>query len=161
VALSFDHAGVDDLAELVALEAACFPASDRFAPRIWRHLLGRSAKRGTALTLLVRERGKVLGTIVGLYRRGSKVARIYSLAVSPKARGRGLGRRLIRALLERSPARCATVSLEVRRDNPARELYDRLGLRVVSVLPRYYADSAPGVRYRGARKAVLAACRGR
>lgn len=161
MALSVHTAGIGDLAELVAIEAACFPVADRFRPRIWRHLLGTSVRRGTALTLLMRERGVLYGAIVGLYRRGTRVVRIYSIAVAPRARGRGLGRRLIRALIERSPPRCTTISLEVRRDNPARALYDGLELRVVDVLPRYYADGSPGVRYRGARKEVLAACRGR
>lgn len=54
---------------------------------------------------------------------------VHDLAVVPDARGLGIGRRLLTAVIEAATeASCSAVSLEVRRDNaPARHLYTSLG----------------------------------
>jgi ribosomal protein S18 acetylase RimI-like enzyme len=54
---------------------------------------------------------------------------VHDLAVVSEARGLGLGRRLLQAVLDAAAAEgCSAVSLEVRRDNaPARGLYASLG----------------------------------
>jgi ribosomal protein S18 acetylase RimI-like enzyme len=54
-----------------------------------------------------------------------------SIAVRPGSRGRGLGERMLRDLLDAAADRFASVSLSVRVDNPARRLYERLGFRAV------------------------------
>ncbi len=99
----------------------------------------------------------MVGAINGLTRATSAVLRIYTIAVDPAVRGRGLGERLLRALAVAAPRRCATISLEVRADNPARGLYEKLGMRVASTLRGYYDDGADGVRYRAPRAALAAA----
>ncbi|MDP3209316.1 MAG: GNAT family N-acetyltransferase, partial [Rhodoglobus sp.] len=63
---------------------------------------------------------ELLGNLVLLLRAHSRTARIYSVVVSPQARGLGIGNRLVEAA-ERA-ARAAgreSVSLEVRGDNAA------------------------------------------
>lgn len=67
-------------------------------------------------------------------------ADIQTIAVAPDARGHGLGRALMVALLAEARARrAAEVFLEVRADNPnARALYDSLGFVQIAVRPRYY-----------------------
>jgi GNAT superfamily N-acetyltransferase len=48
-----------------------------------------------------------------------------------RLRGRGLGERMLRALLDAAADRFDAVSLSVRADNPALRLYERTGFRVV------------------------------
>jgi GNAT superfamily N-acetyltransferase len=54
-----------------------------------------------------------------------------AMAVAPEHLGRGFGTRLLSDLLERARGRFPGVSLSVRRDNPARHLYLRLGFEAV------------------------------
>jgi ribosomal protein S18 acetylase RimI-like enzyme len=144
-----------DLDAIVALEMRSFPPEDRFARSTWRHLLGPAARRRSSLTLVARQGGRVVGAVNGLLRAGSRILRIYSLAVDPSQRGRGLGGRLILALVAAAPRRCTTVSLEVRYDNSgARMLYERLGFAVHERLPAYYPDGGAGIRYRALRSAL-------
>jgi ribosomal-protein-alanine N-acetyltransferase len=67
-------------------------------------------------------------------------ADVQTLAVSPAARRRGLGRVLLDALIEQARARAATsLLLEVRADNePALGLYRRRGFEQIAVRRRYY-----------------------
>lgn len=146
-----------DLDAVLALESGCFSSSDCFTRATWRRLLGHCARRRTALTLVARLDGKLVGVVCGLLRRGSRVLRVYSLAVDPACRGQGLGGRLIRALVAAAPRRLTTVSLEVRTDNDgAITLYSRLGFLNAVVLPRYYPDGGDGLRLSAARATVSA-----
>jgi ribosomal protein S18 acetylase RimI-like enzyme len=54
-----------------------------------------------------------------------------AIAVLPGHRGRGLGERMLRDLLDAARPHFDAVSLSVRADNPARRLYERAGFRVV------------------------------
>ena len=54
-----------------------------------------------------------------------------AIAVLPGHRGRGLGERLLRELLDAARVDFGAVSLSVRADNPARRLYERTGFRPV------------------------------
>jgi ribosomal protein S18 acetylase RimI-like enzyme len=53
-----------------------------------------------------------------------------AIAVQPDHRGRGLGGRLLRELLDSADGRFGAVSLSVRAENPALRLYERTGFRV-------------------------------
>ncbi len=67
-------------------------------------------------------------------------ADVQTVAVSPTAQGRGVGRLLLDALLAEARRRRATaVLLEVRADNAAAQaLYDRAGFQRIGVRRRYY-----------------------
>lgn len=56
--------------------------------------------------------------------------RIVDIAVLPGWQGRGVGSRLIGALLEEGDASARQVSIHVEMYNPARRLYERLGFEV-------------------------------
>ena len=75
-----------DLDHLLDLEARCF-RGDRLSARQYRwHLAGERA------WLAVAERGGALvGSAMVLFRRDSRAARLYSIAVDPAARGGGIG----------------------------------------------------------------------
>jgi ribosomal-protein-alanine N-acetyltransferase len=68
---------------------------------------------------------------------------ITTFAVDPRWRRRGVGQRLLLALLELAGARRAReATLEVRLSNmPARRLYEKYGFRPVGIRPRYYSDN--------------------
>jgi [ribosomal protein S18]-alanine N-acetyltransferase len=70
-------------------------------------------------------------------------AHVTTFAVDPAWRRRGVGERLLLALLDISVARRAReATLEVRLSNvAARRLYEKYGFRPVGIRPRYYSDN--------------------
>jgi [ribosomal protein S18]-alanine N-acetyltransferase len=69
-------------------------------------------------------------------------AEVHTIGVDPAHQGKGIGRALLRALLEVADAAGATVFLEVRTDNaPAHALYASEGFAVVGLRRRYYQPS--------------------
>ena len=135
-------AGLGDLPALVALEEG-FPEEDRFDRRTWRRLLAGQS------TALVHESGGVIdASAVLLFRQGSAVARLYSIAVAPAARGQGLGARLLAACEEQAVFRGAErMRLEVRSTNSsAARLYGASGYRVIARLESYYPDGEAALR---------------
>ena len=148
-------AGPAHLQAIVDLEARSFTPTDRFARSTWRHLLGPARTHGSSLTLLAWLDGHIVGALNVLLRQGGVTGRLYSLAVDPRCRGRGIGAVLVRGVARRLPASITTLSLEVRHDNvAARGLYERLGFVLHESLPGYYPDGGDGVRLRAARVAV-------
>ncbi|MDP9142319.1 MAG: GNAT family N-acetyltransferase [Pseudomonadota bacterium] len=133
-----------DLDSILALEAGF--TSDRMSARSVRYFLTADSAR----VLVAEIRGLVAGVLILLLRRNSGWARIYSVAVDPRQRNLGLGRRLIEAA-EQQARRDGRrgMSLEVRIDNAgARALYARLGYQEHATLRAYYEDGASGVRLR-------------
>ena len=133
-----------DLAALVLLENASF-AGDRLSSRQWR----AHVDSDSALVLVALDAGDVVGAALVFLRRGSRVARLYSIAVADAARGRGVGKRLLRRAESTARERGArTMRLEVRAGNaPARTLYEAVGYRRIGTLPGYYEDGSDGWRY--------------
>jgi ribosomal-protein-alanine N-acetyltransferase len=132
-----------DLPALLALEAQ-FPG-DRLSPRQLRAHLHNPRAR---LRVLLDDR-TIAGYALVFLRRGSRIARLYSIAVDAAHRGRGHGRALLRdAETAARAAGAQELRLEVRVDNPAAiALYEARGYRRLAALPGYYADGAPGWRY--------------
>jgi ribosomal protein S18 acetylase RimI-like enzyme len=88
--------------------------------------------------------GPPIGYAALLTRRGATSARLYSIAVSREATGRGVGSLLLEAVEEEARRRgCHRVHLEVRADNPgAISFYERSGYRRIGHRPGYYQDGA-------------------
>jgi ribosomal protein S18 acetylase RimI-like enzyme len=115
------------------------------APRSIRRLIGRKSAR---LRVAV-GRGELRGYHLVLFRKGSSVARLYSIAVDGTHRGAGIGRRLL-ADAEGVAAgrRKRALRLEVREDNlSAIRLYQRRGYRLIGRYAGYYADKTDALRY--------------
>jgi ribosomal protein S18 acetylase RimI-like enzyme len=137
-------ARLQDLEALVAIENRSFDV-DRFSRRSFRYLLTKA----NAETLVYEEQGRVLAYIMLLFNTGTSLARLYSLAVDPLLRGKGVGSELI-AAAEASAVRhdCIYLRLEVRRNNTtAIRLYEKLGYKRIGLLPDYYEDHMEALRY--------------
>ena len=82
------------------------------------------------------------GVLFFILRRGGRTGRIYSLAVHPDARGRGIAAALIAAARSLARAeRLRALRLEVRESNlAARRLYEREGFCLRERRPAYYED---------------------
>jgi [ribosomal protein S18]-alanine N-acetyltransferase len=135
-------ARASDIDGILALETL-FP-SDRLS----RLALRRFMRSENAWLWVAVSQGCVVGDVILLLRRGSSAGRVYSVVVSPAARGQGLGHRLI-ALAERT-ARAqgrTRLRLEVRTHNrAARALYQSRGYQLLASLPGYYEDGSDGLR---------------
>ncbi|MDA1096815.1 MAG: GNAT family N-acetyltransferase/peptidase C39 family protein [Chloroflexi bacterium] len=131
-------ATVADVPALTALEELCFD-TDRMSARQFRYTLSR----GNAALLVDEARGNLLGYGLVLFRRNTSLARLYSLAVDPLHRTKGIGSALLRACEEVAVARDAIyMRLEVRKDNvAATSMYHALGYRDFAEFPKYYEDS--------------------
>ncbi|HPI47882.1 MAG TPA: GNAT family N-acetyltransferase [Hyphomonadaceae bacterium] len=133
-----------DAAALQAIETTSF-TQDRISPRAMGHHL----RSDTADVLLATLGAAPAGYALLLYRSTSTLARLYSIATLPVARGKGVGRRLMDAL-ERSAMKrgCDRLRLEVREKNrPAIALYESLGYRRIGRYENYYQDGAPALRF--------------
>jgi ribosomal protein S18 acetylase RimI-like enzyme len=56
---------------------------------------------------------------------------VLDIAILPEFRGKGAGGQVLRELIEQAQSTQRTFSIHVEKTNPARRLYERLGLRVV------------------------------
>lgn len=137
-------AGLPDLNALIDLEERCFEI-DRFNRRQFRYMMTRAQAR-----LLVDERRrKLVGYVLVLFRRGTSLARLYSIAVDPDARGKGVGRALLAAAEKAAvEAGFAYMRLEVRRDNAESiRLYGKAGYRKLGEVGDYYEDGMEALRF--------------
>jgi ribosomal protein S18 acetylase RimI-like enzyme len=139
------EACMEDLDALVRLEEDSF-ATDRLSRRSFRRFL-----QGGTDHLMVAECADtgLGGYILLLRRRGTRLARLYSICVDTALRGRGIAEQLILAGEEAvRAAGCAYVRLEVRRDNPgAIQLYRKLGYRLFDTIDDYYEDGEQALRF--------------
>lgn len=133
----------EDLEDLLALEAACF-ATDRLSRRSFRRWLRRTDR----VFLVARDAGELLGYVLVLLRRGTRLARLYSLAVSPRARGRGLAHELLsRAERETRDSGALYLRLEVASNNEAAiRLYRQMGYTQFGLYHDYYEDHSDALR---------------
>ncbi|HET8553674.1 MAG TPA: N-acetyltransferase [Rhodanobacteraceae bacterium] len=148
-----------DLDALVHLEQASFPG-DRLSRRQYRHHLGSASA-----CILVAECGTqdLAGALVLLFRRGTRVARVYSLATAAAMRGRGIASHLLTAA--ETVARehgCRAMRLEVRSDNAAAiALYRRAGYRPIGTRANYYEDGADAWRFEKSLQPAIARATGK
>ncbi|MCX9078212.1 MAG: ribosomal protein S18-alanine N-acetyltransferase, partial [Candidatus Methanoperedens sp.] len=128
---------------LFAIESSVF-TDDRYNLELFRHL----CEDNRDLLLVARLGNRTIGYVMGEpHPRGAEVI---SLAVSPRYRNRGVGRRLMRRLLIRMERTgIVRVFLMVREGNAAAiSLYRSLGFRRVRRVPEYYGDGEAAIRMR-------------
>jgi ribosomal-protein-alanine acetyltransferase len=137
-------AATADLDDLVALEELCFD-SDRLSRRSFRKLVAAP----TADCFVAIAGDRLVGYALVLLRRGTGLARLYSIAVTPDCRGSGIARSLIEhaetAAFDRDRV---LLRLEVRDDNHnAIRLYESLGYRRIGRYLSYYEDATDAIRF--------------
>lgn len=134
----------DDIDAIVALEQQCF-REDRISRRSFRRFLEMPRDR----LLLASDGDTLLGYCLVLMSAATRLARIYSIAVSPGARGKGIGQKLVNmAETEAADAGRIVMRLEVRENNGvAIALYKRLGYRQFGSYRDYYEDHGNALRF--------------
>jgi ribosomal protein S18 acetylase RimI-like enzyme/predicted double-glycine peptidase len=127
----------DDLDAVVDIEKRAFDHDI-----ISRRSLLRFFTASSAVSVVAEYRGAVAGYAVVLFRPHSAAARLYSIAVDPDVRGRGIGPALIAAAEEAALERdCVWVRLEVHENNAhAIARYRKAGFRQHGERLGYYQD---------------------
>lgn len=129
-------ASLDDIVALVELELS-FAEEDRFPAKTWLRLM-----QGHSCVHVAKKDSKLVGASVHLFRKGSDIARLYSISVSPDERGQGIAQLLMAHGEGVARAKeCARMRLEVRASNSAAiSLYKRAGYRVLAKIKGYYPN---------------------
>lgn len=129
-------AKLEDIPALLRLEQT-FPG-DRLQGWSFYYFLAKSK----ADVWVIEAGGLIQGDAVVTYRKNSKRARLYSIVISPDARGKGMGGILLAHLEENAKQRkYNTLSLEVREDNKgAIKFYKARGYEVIGQKENYYED---------------------
>ena len=136
-------ATLEDLDALQHLEATYF-GEDQFSRAQLRYLITKA----NASTHILLFNGSIAGSTTMVWRKGSRLARLYSIVIAKEAQGRGMGARLLRHCeIEAAERNCDRVGLEVRASNKAAiTLYVRHGYEIIGSLPGYYTDGSNGLK---------------
>ena len=131
------QAKVEDLDALLALEEACFE-TDRLSIRSFKHYL----KSTKSMMLVACNSTTLLGYGLVLMRKGTRLSRLYSIAVSQQTRGLGVGKLLLSHLEQAAmQADKLFMRLEVACNNHrAIRLYEEAGYRSFGLYENYYGD---------------------
>ncbi len=141
----FERAKANDLNELHRLEQQCFDA-EAFSRRQLRYLINRAKGE----FWISRENGQISSFLILLKKKNSRGMRLYSLAVSPTFRRRGLAEKaLAKAELSAQQSGLSYLYLEVSENNQAAiQLYLRFGFEVFGERRAYYADGSKALLMR-------------
>ncbi|WP_020174504.1 GNAT family N-acetyltransferase [Methyloferula stellata] len=133
------------LADVDALESLENKAFD--GDRLSRRSLRYYVRAETVVMRVMKEDGALAAYSLLAFRKGSKIARLYSIAVDPAFEGYGLGRALLKACeKDARAAHCTTLRLEVRIDNKrAIALYEKNGFERYDEIEDYYEDGATAI----------------
>jgi predicted kinase/ribosomal protein S18 acetylase RimI-like enzyme/predicted peroxiredoxin len=151
--INIRYAVRDDVDPLVALETVAFE-TDRLSRRSFRDFIDAPTARLRVATI----DGRLVGYALTTWRKGTGVARLYSIATDPAQRGTGVAARLLE---DAEDGACqnerAVMRLEVGTENaPALALYRRAGYHVVERLPGYYEDGTEALRLEKPLRGVAA-----
>ncbi|WP_290056711.1 ribosomal protein S18-alanine N-acetyltransferase [Amycolatopsis solani] len=131
-----------DIPRCVEIEQILFPGDDPWTSRAFHSELDAGH---FYLAARPDEGDELLGyaglAVVGR-RRGEYESTVHTIGVAPEYQGQGIGKTLLRALLERADEFEAPVFLEVRTDNTtALALYESHGFERLGIRKRYYQPS--------------------
>lgn len=132
-----------DLKALVALENTCF-SNDKLSARSLKRWLG--AKHG--ILLVAEQNAQLCGYGLVWCHKGTRLARLYSLAVLPTMQGKGIAKKLLNELEKATSERGRIyLRLEVAVNNDSGiGLYKSVGYRVFGQYSDYYDDHSDALR---------------
>ena len=141
-------ASAGDWLALLELEDAAF-SGDRISARSWRGFLASSTATVTAARATQDGTCRIVGAAVILQRVNTSVARLYSIAVSPQFRGRGVSKSLLDDAIRRMrDAGAAVLRLETRVDNlAAQALFIGSGFVERGRKSAYYEDGTEALLF--------------
>lgn len=135
-----------DLKALYEIEMECFPM-DAFP----RYQIMRFLEDPEFITLVSVLGDKVIGYVAAHIEdfEGGRVGHVYSIAVRPEYRRRGIGSKLLTALEEDLRRRKVKACyLEARKSNSAAiNLYLKHGYKIFETLRGYYIDGEDAIRF--------------
>ena len=126
-----------DLNDVMAIEMASFPSP--WSRKLFEEEIGRTFS--DAVVVVEEPGGEVVGYSI-CWTVGEE-SHLLNIAVRPDARGRGIGRALLKECLRRAArAGARRIFLEVRPSNQqAIRIYRREGFRFVGIREGYYTDT--------------------
>ncbi|RLF11348.1 MAG: ribosomal-protein-alanine N-acetyltransferase [Thermoprotei archaeon] len=137
----------EDLKHIYLIEERCFGKEAYPRPLLfWLYHLHRDE------FFVAEVKGKVVGYAVGAVMKGR--GHIISIAVDPEHQRKGIGTRLLTALMEQLEKRKVKgFRLEVKVDNEAaRRFYEKHGFKQVGFVEGYYRDGTGAVIYEKSSK---------
>jgi ribosomal protein S18 acetylase RimI-like enzyme len=138
------HASPNDIDRLVELEQQCFQTD-----RISRKSFARFLKKGHCSILVDCLADTIRGYVLVLYKRGTSLSRLYSIAVDYHFRKQGVAENLVAAAEHEAIAHdTISMRLEIRQDNIASiRLFEKLGYKAFGEFAEYYEDGMKALRY--------------
>ncbi len=138
------NATLADIPKLVQLENSSFDGEQLSADN-FKYAL----KKAHASLRVYEEKKEIAGYFLLFFHKGTSLARVYSVAVSPKYRGQGIGKKLLDDIDEVAIDRdCTYVRLEVKESNKgAIHLYEENGYRIFNHKMDYYEDHQNAICY--------------
>jgi ribosomal protein S18 acetylase RimI-like enzyme len=142
-------AQIEDVDALHALENVSFEF-DRLTKRRFKYWVGAD----NAVFLVAYEEEILMGYALVIMRKGSRSARLYSIATAIKARGQKLGQQLLLAAEAQAVEQGSLfMRLEVATDNAyAIHLYETLGYKQFGIYKAYYENNMDALRMQKAIK---------
>lgn len=138
-----EAAAIEDIPGLAKIENLCF-TTDKISNRQFRYLMhSPSAKMVTA-----KVNNDIAGYAVILFRKNSKSARLYSLAITPSFRKQGIAHELCRYIETLSIKQgCNQLILEVRKSaDTAIHFYIKNGYEKSGEYTKFYEDGEDAIR---------------
>lgn len=140
--MTYRLAKIKDIDRLVEIEKSCFNY-DQLDRKKFRYFITKGHD-----DLVVQIKDKVItGYGLLLYRKGTSLARLYSIAISPDFRGQSLGKELMIELEEYATDNDSSyIRLEVKKSNKsAIGLYEKLGYLSFAIKHQYYDNNEDAV----------------
>lgn len=135
-------ANLRDIPAILEIEQECF-REDSFSREQFAYLIGRSK----GIFYVVVEQEQIIAYISLLLHAGTRYLRIYSIAVHPDFRGKGLGQALMdQTIRTANECKAAKITLEVKVTNAAAiALYMKNGFIPAGIKPCYYHDGSNAI----------------
>lgn len=129
----------EDAGQIAEFEKSNF-GGEGFSIRQINYLISKAKGE----VLIVKSERKIAASLILLSRKNSSQLRIYSLAVSPALRGKGMAKKMILHAEEKArKSGYKKLSLEVNENNlPAIQLYQACGFQFYRTKKAYYKDGS-------------------